>query len=83
MIQDTLNERGKVYGSFDNNAEIAQQLKLIVRRNNGGLAPAQRESLEVIMQKVSRILTGDPCYKDNWHDIAGYATLIENELKND
>ena len=80
MIQETLRQRGEVYGSFDNNAEIAQQLKLIVRRNNGGLAPAQREALEVIMQKVSRILTGDPSYKDNWHDIAGYATLIENEL---
>jgi len=80
MIQDTLKQRGEVYGSFDNNAEIAQQLKIIIRRNDDKLSVSQRESLEVIMQKVSRILTGDPSYKDNWHDIAGYATLIENEL---
>ena len=83
MIQETLNERGKVYGDFADNALVAHQLKLIIRRNDHKLSVSQRESLEVIMQKVSRILTGDPSYKDNWHDIAGYATLIENELKND
>ena len=26
------------------------------------------------------IITGDPDYSDNWHDIAGYATLVEQEI---
>lgn len=30
--------------------------------------------------KQARILNGDPNYADSWHDIAGYATLVEQEL---
>jgi len=34
----------------------------------------------MILHKIARILNGDPEYSDNWHDIAGYATLIEVAL---
>jgi hypothetical protein len=34
----------------------------------------------MIFCKITRILTGDPNYTDNWHDIAGYAKLVEIEL---
>ncbi len=33
---------------------------------------------EVIADKIARILNGDPNYKDNWHDIQGYAKLAED-----
>lgn len=44
------------------------------------LLPIQKQALEVIMDKVARILSGDPNYDDNWHDIQGYAKLVEDRL---
>jgi hypothetical protein len=41
----------------------------------GPLASDQREALEMFAAKISRILTGDPDYPDNWDDIAGYGRL--------
>ena len=49
----------------------------------GRLNTAQEEALEMIAHKIARIINGDPDYKDNWHDIAGYATLVERSLKNE
>ena len=40
----------------------------------------QKQALDTIADKISRILTGDPTYLDNWHDIQGYAKLVENIL---
>jgi DNA primase len=45
------------------------------------LAPYQREALEMIAQKISRALHGNPHEVDHWRDIAGYATLVVNELE--
>jgi hypothetical protein len=44
------------------------------------LSPVQRQALTVIADKIARILTGDPDYADNWHDIQGYARLVEERL---
>lgn len=44
------------------------------------LDPVKRQALTVIADKVARILSGDPEYADNWHDIAGYARLAEQRL---
>lgn len=35
----------------------------------------------MIFQKISRIVNGDPDYADNWHDIQGYARLVEERLQ--
>jgi hypothetical protein len=40
----------------------------------------QRQALTVIADKIARILNGDPNYIDNWHDIQGYAKLVEDRL---
>lgn len=40
----------------------------------------QRQALTVIADKIARILSGDPNYDDNWHDIQGYAKLVEDRL---
>ena len=34
----------------------------------------------MICNKMARIVNGDPNYIENWHDISGYSTLIENSL---
>jgi hypothetical protein len=44
------------------------------------LSADQRESLDMIQHKIGRILCGDPDYADSWHDIAGYAMLVEQRL---
>jgi hypothetical protein len=45
-------------------------------------SPSQYEALEMIAHKIGRILNGDSNYADSWHDIAGYAMLVEQELNN-
>jgi len=81
-IEDTLAEREKRYGRYSDQALISQRLKLVIRDNNGWglLAWDQQEALDMIAHKIARALNGDPTYSDNWHDIAGYATLVENRL---
>lgn len=77
-----ITERGSRYGKFKDGAEIMQELKGVMREVDGwhNLTPSQREALDMIQHKIGRILNGDPTYDDSWKDIAGYATLIVNEL---
>ena len=81
-IDDTVTKRGERYGLFADGAVIMQELKDVMRATPGWerLTPSQREALEMIQHKIGRVLNGDPTYDDNWRDIAGYATLILNEL---
>jgi hypothetical protein len=78
----TLAERGSKYGAFRDQAQIVQELKGVMARSPnwriGKLTPPMREALEMIQHKVARILNGDPSYKDSWHDICGYAKLVED-----
>ena len=39
------------------------------------------ESLELIANKLARILNGDPMYDDSWRDISGYCTLVLMEIE--
>lgn len=81
-MDDTLLEREARYGDFADHASLSTALKDIMRSCSGfyGLHPHQAEALDMIVHKIARILNGDPDYIDNWHDIAGYATLVEREL---
>lgn len=81
-VDQTLAERGTRYGTFMDNARIAQELKGVACQGGSWdrMKADQKEALEVIFQKVSRIVTGDPDYADNWHDIQGYAKLVEDRL---
>lgn len=81
-IDKLITERGSRYGKFKDGAEIMQELKDVMREVDGwrNLTPSQREALDMIQHKIGRILNGDPTYDDSWKDIAGYATLIVNEL---
>lgn len=81
-IDAIITERGSRYGKFKDGAEIMQELKDVMREVDGwhNLTPSQREALDMIQHKIGRILNGDPTHDDSWKDIAGYATLIVNEL---
>ena len=84
-IEATLKERGSRYGDFSMHAKITQRLKAEMRNSPNWLEldMNQKEALEMIAHKIGRILNGDPEYADPWHDIAGYAKLVEDELESD
>lgn len=82
-IEQTLRDREERYGLFYDHAAITQRLKAAMHK-----APKwqeldfdKQESLEMIAHKIGRILNGDPDYKDSWHDIAGYAKLVEDSIQ--
>ena len=83
-IEKTLLERGERYGDFKDVARITNSLFATCREGNQfhQLSESQNLALAMICNKIARIVNGDPNYIDNWHDIAGYATLIEKELQN-
>lgn len=81
-VDTTLNARGSTYGRFVDVAAVAQSLKRAAREHPGWgrLEADQREALDNVFMKIARILCGDPSYVDNWHDISGYAKLVEDRL---
>lgn len=81
-ITDTLKERGSRYGVFAEHAYIAQSIQNVMRAAPGWtrLSCDEAQALTVIADKIARILNGDPHYTDNWHDIQGYAKLVEDRL---
>lgn len=81
-IEKTLEERGNVYGSFKMNSSCTQSIIAILKvYSQRDLENFEKEALHMIAHKMSRIVCGTKTKKDNWHDIAGYATLAENETK--
>lgn len=82
-VENTLATRQSTHGDFSVNAACSQALKDRVKEFTCvDLTPVQLEALDNICQKMSRIITGNPNHADNWHDIAGYATLAERECGN-
>lgn len=84
-VEKTLEERGSRYGTFQNHAEIAQAIQDTMRaqQNWQYLAADERQALTVISDKIARILNAPAgtVYSDSWHDIAGYALLVDKRLK--
>lgn len=82
-IDSTLAERGKRYGKFMDHARYTQAIKDIYQAspNWNNMVADQKEALEMIAHKIGRMLSGDPNYRDNWHDIVGYAKLVDDRMK--
>ena len=82
-VTKTLKERGSRYGGFSENARLTQGLMALIEAHwNGDAMPAEhKEALHMICHKISRITCGDEWYDDNLHDIAGYAKLLEEYVK--
>lgn len=82
-VKQVLSERGARYGDFITQADLSHRLKNIMRSAPSwdGLSADKKEALEMIQHKIARALNGDTEYKDNFIDIAGFATLIANSLK--
>ena len=83
-VDDTIKGRDASYGPFAKQAGMAQTLKAIMRTARGwdNLDSDMKEALDMIAAKMSRVLIGDSKVADSWHDIAGYARLVELRLQN-
>jgi hypothetical protein len=82
-IESTLDDREAAYGSFLDNSIVTQKLKNVVRdfgRTYHDMSPDKAEAIDMIFHKISRIVNGDSGYRDSWHDIIGYAKLVEDTL---
>lgn len=84
-VNETLKERGKVYGDYKGGSEFrANVMELIVDRyakvNHGGMPAIHMVYVYDIVNKLSRLAV-TPYHIDTWHDIAGYATLVEKAFR--
>src|ERR1051326_1010116 len=77
-IDEILNEREKTHGKFiDVSLNCTYAKELLCE----GLSPLQREAVDNIIQKLSRIRNDDETFIDHWRDIAGYAMLVVRVLE--
>ena len=76
------NDRAVTHGNFIENGQISQTMKSEFRRHMNWelMALNQREALDLIATKISRILSGDFNEPDHWDDISGYALLGRKKL---
>lgn len=84
-VMDTLKQRGSIYGSYGNACAARVDIMAVLKNHH---FTVNREAMdeEVAMGMSDIVLklvraAGKPSYSDSWHDLAGYATLMENESK--
>lgn len=80
-VKEILNERAKTHGKFDDVARTYCELQNTFYGAFGDINHRQRLAIDMIFQKLARIKAGDADFLDHWLDIAGYATLVANELE--
>lgn len=80
---DILVDRKQTHGNFGDNARVSQALKRIFRTELGWelLTDTEREAMDMIALKFSRILSGKALELQHWEDVVGYARLAENLCK--
>lgn len=84
-LKDLLDSRGSDYGSFSRLARRAQIIKSTTRGTIIDRSPehlVHLEAFDMIATKLARITAGNPDLLDNWVDIAGYATLVADHIRN-
>ena len=85
LTEIMLSEREKTHGDFIDHARVTYRLKRVLKDESEimgkQLSPVQNEALEMICHKIGRIFAGNPDFIDHWDDIAGYATLVAKNLR--
>ena len=80
-INKTIEERAKTHGDYAENSRCFCALREVMDNRELVLNESQILGLTMIFSKIARILTGNPDEPDHWHDIAGFAILVERELR--
>lgn len=80
--KDVVAIRDSNYGGFDGISATCQQLKDIARSSPAweSLTPPEREGVDMILHKLSRILHSPKKIRDSWVDIGGYARVTLKAL---
>jgi hypothetical protein len=83
QIIELIINRQATHGRYGVQAAMAQKIRGILQDapNWDRLEPTQKESLHMIVVKISRILCGNPQCIDHWRDVGGYAELVVKELE--
>lgn len=92
-IEEVLKQRGSRYGDWKDQSTISIGLKntlryawsddllsLSVRPGWARMEPYQQNALEMMCEKMARVVNGDPTYLDNYRDIMGYCQLVIDRL---
>jgi len=74
--KELTEERGTTHGSFSANARVSQKLKATIHCENSDMTNVQREAIDMICMKLSRIASGHAHFADHWEDIQGYCQLV-------
>jgi len=86
-VDDTLKERGDVYGDYKGGLEYRKGLETLMNNRyfqvHGINMPDKDMFLfNDIFAKLSRLAV-TPRHQDSMHDLAGYALLVEEVIKNE
>jgi ubiquitin C-terminal hydrolase len=79
-----LEEREVTHGDFEMKSIWIQEImeNLVGLYSYQEMEADKKEAIHMILVKLSRILYGNHDHKDHWDDIAGYAQLVSERLKN-
>lgn len=75
--EELVNSRVALYGTFCGRAELTVDLLERMQKHPKWATIPQwgKWALTMLVEKIGRIIEGDPKYDDNWKDIGGYAEL--------
>jgi hypothetical protein len=85
-VQSTLQTRGVNYGDFSLGTQLRANILDLIHENykihnNKEMDTFYYLAIHDIVNKLTRISV-TPDHQDSWHDIQGYAKLVENHIKN-
>lgn len=81
-VDATLSERQASYGCFEDVAFVTENIINVLKKCNYDSMPhTHKMSMYMIASKMARLVNGDFNHLDSWHDIQGYAKLIEDFIK--
>ena len=83
-VNNTLEERGKVYGDYKGGTELRGSILMLIgdryeEVNGRKMSFDELHKFIDVISKLSR-LAASPNHKDSWHDLAGYAKLVEEMI---
>jgi hypothetical protein len=78
-----LEEREVTHGDFEMKSIWIQEImeNLVGLYSWNDMEADKKEAIHMILVKLSRIIYGDSNHVDHWDDIAGYAELVSERIK--
>lgn len=83
VVEKAMATRPSTHGAFGDNADISQGIKRLIQNGPSYhlLTDTQKEVIDMVAHKLSRIAAGDPSTLDHWVDLAGYSSIAVREMQ--